>query len=149
MPDSIVFGRGDWWWIALAFVLATAAMAMWSYMTLSTSRGWINLLAILAKVVAVAAIAFCLLEPMRSSNRPVPGANIVAAIVDNSRSMQINPPGQSDNYLARFKVRLPSTRVGRRAWHKTLSFASTLSTNDSGLSRVFRARFSRQPFSID
>ncbi len=108
MPDSIVFGTGDWWWIALAFLGAIAALTIWSYLARASSGGWANVIPILAKVIAVGAIAFCLLEPMRSSNRPVPGANIVAAIVDNSRSMEINPPGQADNYLAHFQRTLAS-----------------------------------------
>ena len=109
MPaTSIVLGARDWLLVAGVIAAAITVLAVWSYASRGSARYWMNWLAMLAKVVAVCALAFCLLEPMRRSDRPVPGANIMAVIVDNSRSMEISPPGQASDYLARFKRSLAS-----------------------------------------
>lgn len=100
---SIVLGARDWILAAAVIAIAIVALAIWSYSARGTARYWTNWLAMLAKTVAICALAFCLLEPMRRSDRPVPGANILAAVVDNSRSMEISPPGQASDYLGRFK----------------------------------------------
>ncbi len=104
MPaTSIVLGSRDWLLVACIIAVAITGLAMWSYAARGSARYWTSWLAMLAKTVAVCALAFCLLEPMRRSDRPVPGANILAAVVDNSRSMEISPPGQASNYLSDFK----------------------------------------------
>ena len=104
MPStSIVLGARDWLLVAIVLAIAITALALWSYAARGSSKYWTSWVAMLAKTVAVCALAFCLLEPMRRSDRPVPGANILAAVVDNSRSMEISPPGQASDYLARFQ----------------------------------------------
>jgi len=47
------------------------------------------------KLAGVAALAFCLLEPLWVSPRARPGANVFALIADNSQSLQIKDEGQS------------------------------------------------------
>ncbi len=42
----------------------------------------------------VAALAFCLLEPLWSGQRARPGANLFAIVADNSQGLQIKDPGQ-------------------------------------------------------
>ena len=51
--------------------------------------GGIRFLAAMLKLAAIALIAFCLLEPMRSGTRPRPQANVLPILVDNSQSMQL------------------------------------------------------------
>lgn len=106
LPSSIVLGARDWLLAACIIAAAITALAIWSYAARGSSRYWTSWLAMLAKTVAVCALAFCLLEPMRRSDRPLPGANILAAVVDNSRSMEISPPGQASDYLASFQKSL-------------------------------------------
>ena len=103
IPASLILGARDWLLAAGIIAAAITALAIWSYAARGSSRYWTSWLAMLAKTVAVCALAFCLLEPMRRSDRPLPGANILAAIVDNSRSMEISPPGQTGDYLMRFQ----------------------------------------------
>ncbi len=108
MNESVILGSRDWLLVAAITGAAITALAIWSYAHRSASRSWTNWLAMFAKVTAVCALAFCLLEPMRRSERPRPGANIMAIMVDNSRSMEIHPPGAALGYLDRFKQGLQS-----------------------------------------
>ena len=108
MNEAIILGARDWLLVAAITTLAISTLAIWSYAHRSASRYWTNWLAMLLKIVAGGALAFCLLEPMRRSERPRPGANIMAIMVDNSRSMEIHPPGQAVGYLERFKQALHS-----------------------------------------
>ncbi len=112
MPStSIVLGARDWIWVAVVMAVAITGLAFWSYSARGSARYWTHWLSLLAKIIAVCALAFCLLEPMRRSDRPVPGANVLAAVVDNSRSMEISPPGEASDYLARFKQSLDKESV--------------------------------------
>ncbi len=90
--DSLFLGAREWLTVALVLALAATGLAIWSYAKRSPlSR--LRLLALLLKITAVAALAFCLLEPMRRTLRPKPGANVMALVADNSRSMKMRPPG--------------------------------------------------------
>lgn len=92
MFDSLLFGAYDWWWIAAIVTAVVSILAVWSYAGRQrlTSLGFVSLL---LKCIAVVALAFCLLEPQRRVERPRPGANLLAVVVDNSRSMQIRAAG--------------------------------------------------------
>ncbi len=102
MFDSVVLGARDWFWISAILAAALAVLAIWSYVFRSQLSG-IRWLAMLLKLLAVAALAFCLLEPMQRLERPRPGANVLAIVVDNSRSMQIKPVGESKSRVERFR----------------------------------------------
>lgn len=103
--DSIVLGARDWWVAAAILVVAIFVIAIWSY-TARQSRRPIHWLIALAKLTAVLALGACLLEPMRRTERPRPGANVMAVLVDNSRSMEIHPQGSTAEHLGRFKAAL-------------------------------------------
>jgi uncharacterized membrane protein len=106
MQSAFILGARDWLIAAVIIACAISALAIWSYMARGTNQFWSNAVAMLAKIIAVCALAFCLLEPMRRSQRPRPGANVMAVVVDNSRSMEIRPPGQSSGYFEQFKLAL-------------------------------------------
>lgn len=55
----------------------------------------VRLFAALLKSLAFAALALCLLEPVQRLERPLPGANTLAIMMDNSRSMELRPSGSS------------------------------------------------------
>lgn len=106
--DALVFGARDWFYTALILSAVVAVLAIWSYVMRSHLSG-LRFLTMLLKVVAVAALAFCLVEPMRRTERPLPGANVMALVVDNSRSMEMRPPGASENRIDRIRGQLVST----------------------------------------
>ncbi len=51
----------------------------------------------LLKLLAIALLAICLLEPMRSGTRPRPQANVLPILVDNSQSMRLKTASQSQS----------------------------------------------------
>ncbi len=88
---SVIF-PGIAWWIPATAILGVAAVALsWSY-----RRGpapGIRAVCAALKFVAVAALAFCLLEPLTTSQRSKPGANFLAIVADNSQGLQIHDAG--------------------------------------------------------
>jgi hypothetical protein len=114
--DTLLLGARDWMLSAIILSVSVAAFAIWSYMARRQMSAW-RLLAMLLKIAAVVALGFCLLEPMRRIERPRPGANVMALLVDNSRSMEIRPPGQSKPRSERLRASLRSTT----AWQSRLA----------------------------
>ncbi len=105
--DALVFGARDWLVIATVSASCVALLAIWSYANRSQLTG-LRFITALFKILAVAALAFCLLEPMQRSERPRPGANLMAIVVDNSRSMEMHPPGESQSRVDRLRSKLPT-----------------------------------------
>ncbi|MEO8272030.1 MAG: hypothetical protein ABI557_20135, partial [Aureliella sp.] len=133
MFESLIFGAYDWLWIAVVLATTVSLMAVWSYLgrkRLTAS----SLVAMLLKCVAVAALAFCLLEPQLRVERPRPGANMLAVVVDNSRSMQIRPSGVAH-----------SRSDGLRPWLQTKSAWQTRAAQDF---EVRRYRFDQNLQSV-
>lgn len=112
MLDSLVIGSRDWLPLALALLILGWGSALWSWWR-SPVRSWAVSLATLCKLVAVTSVALYLVEPLVRSKRPKPGANSLAVIVDNSRSMSIRAPGQSNSLEDKLKSVLQSDA----AWH--------------------------------
>lgn len=88
MTEWGLWGAPEWAGPALALFAVGLAALLWSYWRAPASRGWGTVAAVL-KVVGLAALALCLVEPLTSGVRPRPGANMFAVAVDNSQSMQI------------------------------------------------------------
>ncbi len=106
MSSALILGAREWMLAATAMAIGLSIVVGWSYLARGSQSFWSNAIALLAKCVAVIALAFCLLEPMRRSERPRPGANVMAVLADNSRSMMIRPPGEQSDYPERFKAAL-------------------------------------------
>jgi uncharacterized membrane protein len=121
MPSEFVLGARDWLLAALILGCAISVAAIWSYVRRGTHQFGANAMAMLAKIVAVCALAFCLLEPMRRSERPRPGANLMAIVVDNSRSMEIRPPGQSGVTIASYLEKLKQALSKESPWQTRLA----------------------------
>ena len=69
-------------------------LVIWSYARAGAQPG-IRATSGLLKIVAIIALSVCLLEPLISGTRPRPGANVMAIVVDNSQSMQIEDRGSA------------------------------------------------------
>ncbi len=102
MFESIVFSAEQWRWPAIGLAIGCVLLAGWSYWT---ARGSVpaRLIAATLKTLAFAALAFCLMEPVQRSERPLPGANTLGILVDNSRSMELRPSGSSTSRAAQLK----------------------------------------------
>lgn len=86
---SALFLAGkEWLWPVVGAGAATLAFVLWSYLRTSAPHG-LRLACALLKLLGIAALLACLLEPMWSEQRAKPGANVLAVIADNSLSMTL------------------------------------------------------------
>lgn len=116
MPaGKLIFAGWQWLWLAVAAVGITAILVLWSYR--SGRRGATVWLGAGLKVLGVAALAACFLEPLWSGQRARPGANLFAVVVDNSRSLQITDHG---NNRSRAEVVRTLLNPQQGKWQATL-----------------------------
>ncbi len=85
-------GASDWTIPVALIGLTFVALILWSYLRAATSSA-VRLMAALLKIAAIGLLLLCLLEPLISGVRPRSGANVLAILVDNSRSMRISGRG--------------------------------------------------------
>jgi uncharacterized membrane protein len=88
------WGAPGWLYPAAGLLAVALAAVLWSYLRPGPSRA-VRASAAFLKAVALAAIALCLLEPLRHGTRPRPGANLFAILADGSRSMNIRGAGEA------------------------------------------------------
>lgn len=103
--DQYAIGAPDW-------VIPTAviggvlfAVVLWAYVRAPASP-WTRYFALALKLVAIAAIALCLLEPLRRATRPRPQANVVAVLLDNSQSMLVGSGADAESRRERLVQKL-------------------------------------------
>jgi uncharacterized membrane protein len=93
MIASLSFTGEAWIWPAVGFLIAATALLVWSYR--GSPGGGIRWLCLGLKVLGIAALLICLLEPLWFGERARPGANLIAIVADNSQGMQIRDQGES------------------------------------------------------
>ena len=86
--SALVWGASGWLAVAVPLAAVIAALLTWGYWRSGAAPG-VGLIGILVKVVAVILLALCLLEPLLTSNRARPGANLFVVLADNSQSMTL------------------------------------------------------------
>ena len=92
-------------WIAPALILGSLLtfLVLWNHLQAGRAAyrvGWIGLA---FKLVAIALLAVCLVEPMRRASRPRPRANLLPILVDTSRSMDL-AIGRSESWRDRIET---------------------------------------------
>ena len=92
LADFLV-GSPNWVPGAVAAVVVITLLTLWSYRRTPMSAG-MKLAGVLLKVLGVALLAVCLIEPLFSGVRPRPGANLFVVLADNSQSMTVNSGSQ-------------------------------------------------------
>lgn len=95
-PAAIIYTGTAWVAPAIAAAVALAAALVWALRGSSTER-WVRLVCALLKVLGVAALVWCILDPMAVSQRARPGANFFALMADNSQSLRIKDPGATES----------------------------------------------------
>jgi uncharacterized membrane protein len=88
---------------------------LWNYH--SALAGALRWVCLGLKMLAVAALAFCLLEPLWSGQRVRPGANLFAVVADNSHGLQIKDRSQTRSRGEWLRDLLNPNRDG---WQATL-----------------------------
>ena len=93
--SAIYFAGREWLLpVSMAFGVFLLLVGI-SYLRTSASHGLRALCAFL-KIAGAALLLACLLEPMWSGQRAKPGANLIAVIADNSRSMGVRDHNASE-----------------------------------------------------
>ncbi len=113
----IVFSARAWLLPVLVLVVALAGALAWAGRRGVAGRS-VRIACGLLKLAGVLALALCLLDPLRVSQRARPGANIFALIADNSQSMQVKDAGQSQSRGEILRAQLTNDAAG---WQSALS----------------------------
>src|SRR3954463_11701117 len=92
--SSLTFSGWNWLWPAVGFLILCAIVLGWSYRVTQGSPA-LRFLCLVLKVVGIAALLACLLEPLWTSQRARPGANLFAVLADNSQGLQIKDRGEA------------------------------------------------------
>jgi uncharacterized membrane protein len=80
--------------LAIPAFLMGIALIVWSYRSARQRGGWRGVAAGF-KGLGILILAACLLEPLISTTRPVPGSNVFLVLADNSRSLQLTDRGET------------------------------------------------------
>lgn len=94
MVAALTFSGWNWLWPAAGFVAVSVAVLAWSYRG-STGPRWLRMLCLGLKAAGIAALAFCLMEPLWTTQRARSGANLFAVVADNSQGLQIKDRGEA------------------------------------------------------
>ncbi|QDT04514.1 hypothetical protein K227x_29060 [Rubripirellula lacrimiformis] len=96
IAQEIIWGAPQWAAPASIVAIVLAAFVVYGYVTSAGNRG-VRLAAATLKVLAIALVAICLVEPMKRGTRPRPRANVLPIMVDTSQSMQVSSGGSDQS----------------------------------------------------
>lgn len=88
-PTSLVWGAAAWRLVAIPGALSMLVLLVWGYARARSIDRSLRILAPAVKLLGIAILALCLLEPLFSGTRARPGANLFVVLADNSRSMTL------------------------------------------------------------
>src|SRR5712675_1604162 len=88
---TLIFSGWNWLWLAAGALGIGLLLLVWSYR--AAPPGMIRWVCLGLKLLGLAALALCLLEPLWSGQRARPGANLFAVVADNSQGLQIKDRG--------------------------------------------------------
>ena len=94
MLASLTIGAREWVWPAILIFAAGAGLALWGYARVTASRST-RMAGLALRIIGLAALATCLVDPMWTASQPRPGANTFAIVADNSQGMEIQDRGET------------------------------------------------------
>lgn len=113
---ALTFAGQSWLAAAAVAALVAAATVAWSYHRAPASA--YRRLGALLKFLGIAALLFCLLEPLWSGQRARPGANLFAIAADDSQSLQVK---DSDSPKTRGETAKDWLDPARHTWQSRLA----------------------------
>ena len=93
---AILFSRQDWIVPGLGVLGLALLFLIWTYRRAPVHRGP-RLIGAVLKLIGLAALLACLLEPLSSGQRVKPGSNEFIILADNSQSLGVHDPGQTQS----------------------------------------------------
>lgn len=93
---TISWAGRDWGWLAAGLLLTAALLLAWSYRR-AALPGTLRAACLGLKLLGVAALLACLMEPLWSGQHAKPGANLFIVMADNSQGLQIKDRGQTQS----------------------------------------------------
>src|SRR5438067_9267508 len=112
---TLIFSSWNWLWLATGVMGIALVLLWWSYR--AATAGVVRWICLVLKMVGLAALALCLLEPLWSGQRARPGANLFAIVADNSQGLQIKDRGATRSRAEGLRDLLNPQRA---AWLGTL-----------------------------
>ena len=94
MLASFAIGARNWLPFAGAMFVILTSVMIWSYWRART-KPMVRLIAASLKLLAISALAICLIEPLFSGTRARPGANMLVLVADNSQSLSVKDQAKS------------------------------------------------------
>ena len=94
MFSAIVISGREWVLPAAGFLFVAILLLVWTYLRAHADKKLRTACAFL-KLLGLAALLACLLDPLWSSQRARPGANFLAIVADNSQGLSIKDRGQT------------------------------------------------------
>lgn len=113
---SLTLSGWTWLWPAVAVVVLAAAFLFAAYRRAPV--GGVRWACFALKALGIAALAFCLIEPLWTGQRVKPGANLFAVVADNSQGMQIKDAGAARSRGEQLQALLDVNNTG---WQSTLA----------------------------
>ena len=135
MPvGTITIPLSGWTWLAIAVLPVTLVLLIWSYRR-ATRLAAMQRVAFCLKLVGLAILALCLIEPLWSGRQAKSGANIFVVVADNSSGMTIRDEGATES---RGEILQAALQAAKTDWLATLSenFQVRQYAFDSRLRRV-------------
>ncbi|HEV2292704.1 MAG TPA: glutamine amidotransferase [Tepidisphaeraceae bacterium] len=105
--SALVWGAAGWLAVAAPLAVVLLVLLAWGYRRAGASSG-VRALAVSLKIVAIVILALCLLEPLLTSNRARPGANLFIILADNSQSMTLRDQGADQTRAQQVRALLPA-----------------------------------------
>src|SRR5438309_5502913 len=90
---TLIFSAPGWLWFAAGALAIALILLFWSYR--AAPSGALRWSCPALKTLGLAALAFCLLEPLWTGQRARPGANLFAIVADNSQGLEIRDRGEN------------------------------------------------------
>src|SRR5262245_47082827 len=91
---TILLSNRAWLPPAIVAAILVAVAVIWSARRSATERS-VRFVCGALKVIGIAALLLCLLDPLWVRQRARPGANVFAVIADNSAGLQVKDAGET------------------------------------------------------
>lgn len=100
---ELVIGSPAWTVPAIVIGTLLTFLVLWNYAKVGIGNFRTAWLGVLLKLIAIALLAVCLLQPMQRGQRPRPRANLLPVVVDTSGSMDLKIGRSTDSWRDRIE----------------------------------------------